>query len=76
MHETLLSFEEVNKCIELQGYFKIPLDDRDLNYNLYYDEGMKIQSERLPYSSSNTKMLSIYELVELFKNDDFLKVYF
>ena len=43
MHETLLSKEERLIAEELKNYFRVPADNRDLNYNKYFFEGEKIK---------------------------------
>ena len=72
MNEVLMSSEEANKCLDLGDFFKIPLDNRDLNYNLYFDKGNKISKIKNEYSSINTKILKPEELVKLFKKDNIL----
>ena len=64
MHETLLSKEEFLIAEDLGNYYKIVADNRDLNYNKYFDEGQnkKINEE---YNSINTKRLSKKELTDL-----------
>ena len=41
MHETLLSREERLVSEDLGNYFRVPSDNRDLNYNKYYSEGVE-----------------------------------
>ena len=64
MHETLLSKEEFMVADDLGDYFRIEADNRDLNYNKYFEVGRdkKINEE---YNSFNTKRLSKKELIEL-----------
>ena len=64
MHETLLSKEEFLIADDLGDYFRIEADNRDLNYNKYFEIGRdkKIDEE---YNSFNTKRLSKKELIEL-----------
>ena len=64
MHETLLSREEFLTADDLGDYFRIEADNRDLNYNKYFEVGRdkKIDEE---YNSFNTKRLSKKELIEL-----------
>jgi UDP-glucose 4-epimerase len=64
MHETLLSKEEFLKAEDLGDYYRIEADNRDLNYNKYFEEGQdkKISEE---YNSINTKRLSKNELIDL-----------
>jgi len=64
MHETLLSKEERLVSEELENYFRIPADNRDLNYNKYFFEGK--ESKNLEeYNSYNTHRLSESDLINL-----------
>jgi len=65
IHETLLSREEKMVCEEFKDYFKIPADNRDLNYNKYFSEGLKNFSDIEEYNSYNTKRLSEGQLIKL-----------
>ena len=65
VHETLLSKEERMVCEELKEYFRIPADNRDLNYNKYFSEGQKNINQIQEYNSFNTKRLSEGELIKL-----------
>jgi UDP-glucose 4-epimerase len=64
LYETLLTREEMAKAIDLPGYFRIPADNRDLNYNKYFVEGETIVSEAVDYNSHNTQRLNIEEIKE------------
>ena len=64
MHETLLSKEERLVAEELKNYFRVPADNRDLNYNKYFFEGK--QSKNLEeYNSFNTHRLTENNLIKL-----------
>ena len=64
MHETLLSKEERLVSEELENYFRVPADNRDLNYNKYFFEGK--ESKNLEeYNSYNTHRLSEENLIKL-----------
>ena len=64
MHETLLSKEERLVSEELENYFRVPADNRDLNYNKYFFEGK--ESKNLEeYNSFNTLRLSEGNLIKL-----------
>ena len=64
MHETLLSKEERLVSEELENYFRVPADNRDLNYNKYFFEGK--ESKNLEeYNSYNTDRLSEDDLIKL-----------
>ena len=64
IHETLLSKEEFLVAEDLGEYYRVAADNRDLNYNKYFEEGRntKINEE---YNSFNTKRLSSKELTDL-----------
>ena len=64
LYETLLTREEMAKAIDLPGYFRIPADNRDLNYNKYFVEGETNVSEAVDYNSHNTQRLNIEEIKE------------
>lgn len=64
-HETLVTREEMQKSIELENYYRIPADNRDLNYQKYFTEGQKEMKEKIDYNSDNTYRLNERELEEL-----------
>ena len=64
IHETLLSREERLVAEELEHYFRVPSDNRDLNYNKYFFEG-KQSKDLEEYNSFNTRRLSEKELINL-----------
>ena len=65
IHETLLTKEERIIAEELENYFRIPCDNRDLNYNKYFFEGTKLKNKYDEYNSFNTHRLSETELIDL-----------
>ena len=64
MHETLLTKEERLIAEELENYFRIPADNRDLNYKKYFFEG-KPAKNLVEYNSFNTKRLEEKKLISL-----------
>jgi UDP-N-acetylglucosamine 4,6-dehydratase/5-epimerase len=62
--ETLLTNEEMLCAEDLCGYYRVPADNRDLNYNLYFTEGRTLLPEQ-DYNSHNTRRLSEAEMVEM-----------
>ena len=64
MHETLLSREERLVAEDLGDYFRIPADNRDLNYNKYFDKGV-ISGSTQDFNSFNTERLSDKSLIDL-----------
>ncbi len=65
MHETLLSREEKIVSEELENYFRIPADNRDLNYEKYFSQGKGVKNNYEEYNSYNTKRLNKNELLKL-----------
>ncbi|MFN7602767.1 MAG: polysaccharide biosynthesis protein [Bacteroidota bacterium] len=65
LYESLLTREERLKAIDLPGYFRIPADNRDLNYNQYFSEGEVSVSTVDDYHSHNTQRLSVTEMKEI-----------
>jgi Predicted nucleoside-diphosphate sugar epimerases len=63
-YETLLTKEEAMHAIDLGGYYKIPADNRDLNYDKYMVEGMENVSALSEYNSHNTRRLNVDEVIE------------
>ncbi len=64
LHETLLTREEMAHAQDLGGYYRIPADNRDLNYNKYFVEGEKEHSLAEDYNSNNTDRLAISQIKE------------
>ncbi|NLN83926.1 MAG: polysaccharide biosynthesis protein [Firmicutes bacterium] len=61
-HETLVNREEMAKAEDLPGYYRIPADTRDLNYEKYFEKGQSHVSEAIDYSSENTTRLTVDEV--------------
>jgi len=59
LYESLLGTEERAKAEDLGGYFRVPLDSRDLNYSVYFEEGEKRSVELESYTSHNTERLDV-----------------
>ena len=65
IYETLATREELAKSEDLGDYFRVTMDDRDLNYNKYFTEGDAKEAQIDDYTSHNTYRLSIKEVEEL-----------
>lgn len=63
-YETLLTKEEYVVAQDLGGFYKVPADQRELNYNKYFVEGLPELSNVMEYSSDNTKQLYVEEIKE------------
>jgi UDP-N-acetylglucosamine 4,6-dehydratase/5-epimerase len=65
LYETLLTKEEMVKAIDMEKYYRIPADTRDLNYSKFFEEGEEVVTEAGEYHSHNTHRLNEKELTEL-----------
>ena len=72
-HEVLLNREELFISEDLGEYYKIPPDDRNLNYENFFEKGDKPLSSEIIYSSENTKRLKKDEMIEILLKLDFIK---
>jgi len=68
LYETLLTKEEMVKAIDMEKYYRIPADARDLNYSKFFEEGEEVVTEASEYHSHNTHRLNEDELTELLLN--------
>jgi UDP-glucose 4-epimerase len=65
LYESLVTREEMAKAEDLDNYYRIPCDDRDLNYNKYFIEGEEKVSKYDDYHSHNTQQLDVKEMSKL-----------
>jgi UDP-N-acetylglucosamine 4,6-dehydratase/5-epimerase len=65
LHETLLSREEMVQSIDQDDYFRVPLDARSLEYELFYERGERQATEARDYTSDNTERLDLDQTMEL-----------
>ena len=72
MHETLLSKEEKIISEDLGNYFRIPADNRDLNYDKFFISGMSIEPNE-EFNSFNTERLNEKDLISLLISIGFKK---
>ncbi|WP_152184250.1 polysaccharide biosynthesis protein [Sulfurimonas indica] len=64
LYETLLTREEMVTAEDMGGYYRIPSDTRDLNYNKYFVEG-EVITEAQDYHSHNTRQVDKKEMMEM-----------
>lgn len=65
LYETLLTKEEMVKAYDLKGYYRIPSDNRDLNYNKFFEDGEEVVTQAGEYHSHNTHRLNEEELKQM-----------
>jgi len=68
LYETLLTKEEMVKAIDMEKYYRIPANTRDLNYTKFFEEGEEVITEAGEYHSHNTYRLNEEELTGLLLN--------
>ncbi|AKH63233.1 MULTISPECIES: polysaccharide biosynthesis protein [Photorhabdus] len=73
LYEVLLSREEMAGAIDMDNYYRILPDNRDLNYGKYFDQGDKTISELEDYNSHNTQRLDVEGMKKLLLKLDFIK---
>ncbi len=72
-HETLLNREELVHAEDLQDYYKVPSDTRDLNYGKFFEDGEDKVSFEHDYTSDNTQKLDKEELIEMLMKLDYIQ---
>lgn len=65
LYETLVNREEMAKAIDMGNYFRVPADNRDLNYASYFTEGEQKVSVIEDYHSHNTRRLDVEDTKKL-----------
>jgi len=72
-HETLCNKEEMAKATDLGNFYRIPSDNRDLNYASYLDKGNDEIKDLNDFDSFNTELLDVDGVVELLLKQEFIK---
>ena len=70
LYETLCTREEMLKSEDMGNFFRIPSDNRDLNYNRYFSEGEDKISTIDDYNSNNTEQLNVESIIKLLNSID------
>lgn len=64
MYETLLTNEECAKAVDMGAFYRVPADNRTLNYDKYFREGDELRNTLTEFNSNNTRMLNVEETKE------------
>ena len=64
MYETLLTKEECAKAVDMGDFYRVPADNRDLNYDKFFREGDKLRVTIEEFNSNNTRRLNLEETKE------------
>jgi UDP-N-acetylglucosamine 4,6-dehydratase/5-epimerase len=73
LYESLVSREEMAKAEDMGRYYRIPSDNRDLNYKKYFVEGEEKISEFEDYTSHNTERLNISQIKDLLSKLEYIQ---
>ena len=73
LYESLIAREEMAKAEDMGGYYRIPADNRDLNYARFVSEGEEKISHFEDYTSHNTERLNVEQVKKLLLKLDFIK---
>jgi UDP-glucose 4-epimerase len=65
LYETLCTREEMVKAEDMGDFYRVPADNRDLNYSIYFSEGEKNLAKIEDYHSHNTERLNVDEVKKL-----------
>lgn len=64
MYETLLTNEECAKAVDMGNFYRVPADQRSLNYDQYFSEGDAERNTLTEFNSNNTQLLGVEEVKE------------
>lgn len=64
MYETLLTNEECAHAIDMGNFYRVPCDNRGLNYDKYFSDGDTARNKLTEFNSNNTKLLDVEETKE------------
>lgn len=72
MYETLLTNEECSKAEDLGDFYRVPADNRGLNYDKYFKEGNERRNKLTEFNSNNTRRLNVAETKEKISSLEFI----
>ncbi|HWI86373.1 MAG TPA: UDP-glucose 4-epimerase, partial [Sphingomonas sp.] len=73
LYETLLSREEMAVAQDLGDYYRVPADNRDLNYSVFVEKGEQAISEYDDFNSHNTRRLDPTEMSVILRKLDYFR---
>jgi UDP-glucose 4-epimerase len=73
LYETLVTREEMAKAMDMGDYYRVPCDDRDLNYDNYFSTGDEEVAKIEDYHSHNTRRLDVKGMERLLLKLDFIR---
>lgn len=73
MYETLLTNEECAKAIDMGDFYRVPADNRGLNYDMYFKEGDDRRNTLTEFNSNNTRRLNLQETKDTIAALDYIQ---
>ena len=73
MYETLLTNEECAKAIDMGDFFRVPSDNRGLNYDKYFNKGDENRNPLTEFNSKNTEFLNVNQVKQKLLALDYIK---
>lgn len=73
MYETLLTNEECAKAIDMGDFYRVPADNRGLNYDKYFKEGDEARNTLTEFNSNNTRRLNLQETIDTISELEYIQ---
>lgn len=73
MYETLLTNEECEKAVDMGDFYRVPADNRSLNYDKFFVDGDEARNTLTEFNSNNTRMLTVEETKEKIAALDYIQ---
>lgn len=73
MYETLMTNEECAKAVDMGDFYRVPADNRGLNYDQYFKEGDEARNTLTEFNSNNTRRLNLKETIDTIEALDYIK---
>lgn len=73
MYETLLTNEECAKAVDMGEFYRVPADNRGLNYDKYFKEGDETRNTLTEFNSHNTRRLDIQQTIEIIAKLEYIQ---
>lgn len=73
LYESLVSREEMARAEDMDGFYRIPADDRDLNYSKFFTSGETAISAAEDYTSHNTQRMNQQQVIDLLLKLDYIQ---
>jgi len=73
MYETLLTNEECANAIDMGDFYRVPCDNRGLNYDKYFKEGDTKRNTLTEFNSHNTELLDVKQVKEKLMSLEYIR---